>query len=525
MLTQIRHIQKGTLIVVTILIVIAFAFLYSDFDFVRGTVGKQNCVVKVYDRCYRQKEAQKLASHYDVAFRLGMYDFATVLFGENRLDQDRTDFILSLVILRTEAAKLGIEPTAEEIKAEIPKLPIFQQPWVTAEIVENNILGPNGFTDGDLAQLVKDYLAFQKLRELIGSGVEPISSETDRLYTRANQLYTASLIRFDRDSVIGKTSVDDAEVKEYYEENKGTLLSEPKRSFDFVKFIPNSLPEDATNEQRAKANLAFANAVNRAYSDLADDGANFVEVAKQYEGKKADFSLEVGVFEPFPMQSPPEALKEDQAMLETLFSDALQIDDVTVPVGTEDGGYYVFHYSKLIEPEQLTLEQAKPAIVTALTAKKSNRAVNDAANEARAKLTEALDAGKKSFADAVKAAGVEAESMPPFSRAEPPADTEYASLIVQAAQETDPKRVSTVVELPEGRGFLLLYLDKIEIYEDEDEESAKRMVAASTEAGIKRSLFSAWFNQRRQESNAERSVVRPTLPYPEPEDSGEGSES
>ena len=33
MLTQIRHIQKGTLIIVTIIIVISFAFLYSDFDF------------------------------------------------------------------------------------------------------------------------------------------------------------------------------------------------------------------------------------------------------------------------------------------------------------------------------------------------------------------------------------------------------------------------------------------------------------------------------------------------------------
>ena len=39
MLTQIRHIQKGTLIVVTILIVIAFAFLYSDYDMGQGRLG------------------------------------------------------------------------------------------------------------------------------------------------------------------------------------------------------------------------------------------------------------------------------------------------------------------------------------------------------------------------------------------------------------------------------------------------------------------------------------------------------
>ena len=94
-----------------------------------------------------------------------------------------------------------------------------------------------------------------------------------------------------------------------------------------------------------------------------------------------------------------------------------------------------------------------------------------------------------------------------------------------AAQETDPNRVSNVVELPEGRGFLLLFVDKIQIYEDEEEESAKRMVAASTEAGIKRSLFSSWFNQRRMESNAERSMVRPTLPDSEESESGDSEES
>jgi len=186
MLTQIRHIQKGTLIVVTVLIVISFAFLYSDFDFVRGTVGRQDCIVKVYNRCYRQKEAEKLASHFDVALELGMYDFAMVLFGENRQDRDPTDFMMSLVILRKEAEKMGIQPTATEIKEAIPQLPLFQQPWVNAAYVQNNILGPNGFSEGDLANLVKDYLSFQKLRSLIGAGLEAVPSETARLYTKSN---------------------------------------------------------------------------------------------------------------------------------------------------------------------------------------------------------------------------------------------------------------------------------------------------------------------------------------------------
>ncbi|MBP6603804.1 MAG: SurA N-terminal domain-containing protein, partial [Verrucomicrobiales bacterium] len=289
MLTQIRHIQKGTLIAVTIIIVISFAFLYSDFDFVSGAVGKQDCVVKVYDRCYRQKEAQKLASHFDVALELGMYDFAMVLFGEKRQDRDPTDFIMSLVILRKEAEKMGIVPTATEIKEAIPQLPIFQQPWVNAAYIQNNVLGPNGFSDGDLANLVKDYLSFQKLRSLIGAGLEAIPSETARLYTKENQRYTGSVVRFNRSDYTAATKISEEEVKKYFEENKGKLNSEPKRGFDYVKFTPKAQPESATNEQKAKANLGFANAVNRAYADLAEEVAHFTDVAKQYVGDKAEF--------------------------------------------------------------------------------------------------------------------------------------------------------------------------------------------------------------------------------------------
>ncbi len=503
MLTQIRHIQKGTLIVVTIIIVIAFAFLYSDFDFVKGSVGKQNCVVKVYNRCYRQKEAQKLGSNFDVALRLGMYDFATVLFGENRQDRDPTDFIMSLVILRTEAEKMGIEPTPEEIKEAIPKLPVFQQPFVNADFVKNNILGPNGFSEGDLAQLVKDYLSFQKLRDLIGAGVAAVPSETDRLYIRGNQRYSASVIKFDRKEIVESLKISDEDVKAYYEENKDSLKSNAKRGFDYVHFIPNVQPEGATNEQKAKAELNFANAVNRAYSDLAQDDADFKAVAKQYAGKKADFVLELKEVAPFSPASPPKFAEGDDAMLRVLFSNALPMEAVTVPISSQDGGYYVFHYTKEIEPQPLTLEQATPAIREKLLAQKSNTAVNEAANAALASIRESIAAGK-SFADAVAKAGVKAEPLPNFSEAEPPAGVEDSALILEAVEGLGEKELSRVIDRPGGAGVLLVYVDKLELYKDEEEAAAKTSIAASSSNQLDRTLFSAWFNQRRAESGSER---------------------
>ncbi|MAS93474.1 MAG: hypothetical protein CMO55_09805 [Verrucomicrobiales bacterium] len=501
MLTQIRHIQKGTLIVVTIIIVIAFAFLYSDYD--SSAVGGQDCRVKVYDRCYREKEANKLATSYQVAIDLGMYDFATVLFGPGRMDDDPTDFMMSLVVLRHEAEKLGISPSATEIKEAIPKLPIFQQPWVTAEIVQNNILGPNGFTEADLAQLVKDYLSYQKLRELVSAGVEAVPSESVRRYTKRNQRYTGSVIRFNRNDFDGDVKVTDEEIKTYYEENKDTLLSDERRGFEYVKFTPKELKEDATNEQTAKADLQFANAVNRAYSDLAEDGANFVEVAKSYSGENAEFTLETGTFEPFSSADPPEEIAGNSEILTNLFSSTTREDEVTVPFQTEDKGYFVFHLSEVVAPEPLTLEQAKEAIKTALTAKKSNSQVSDAANAALAKIKEAMDSGK-SFGEAAKAAGAKPEALPAFSEADPPAGIPDSSLILSAVEGLGPKEVSGVVERPNGEGYAIVYVDKIEIWEDEGKEGRLGALSGSIKSRLDRQMFAAWFNQRRQESGAVR---------------------
>lgn len=505
MLSQIRRIQKGLLIVVTILIVIAFAFLYSEFDFVQGTLGRQQCAVKVYDRCYRAKEFRKLATNYEVAIRLGMGDFASVLFGENRRDSDVTDFVMSLIILRTEADRLGIHPSDDEVREATPNLPVFQQPWVDAAYVQNNILGPSGFTDGDLAQLVRDYLAFQKLRELIGSGAVGIPSEAERIYTRRNQVYTASVAYFDREDFIDGIEISDEDVAEYFERNREDLNSSAKRGFDYVVFAPKPLPEDATNEQAAIASRDFLNSVNRAYAGLADQDTDFLEAARRIEGEQEHFSATVGSLEPFGTDAPSEMVDGDPTALGEMFNEAMPLGGVTIPVPTEDEGYMVFHYREYRDPEPLSLEEATPAIREALLAQRSNREVNDAASEARAAIQEALDAGR-SLDEAAEAAGVEFVSLPTYSAMEPPAETPNPSLIVSNSFELGENELSSVVERPDGLGFLLLHVEGIEIYENEDREADLDSIAASVGFDLKRTLFTAWLNRRRFESGAERPV-------------------
>ena len=190
-------------------------------------------------------------------------------------------------------------------------------------------------------------------------------------------------------------------------------------------------------------------------------------------------------------------------MLRVLFSNALPMKAVTVPITAQDGGYYVFHYTELIEPQPLTLEQASPAIKEKLLAQKSNTAVNEAANAALASIRESITAGK-SFADAVAKAGVKAESIPNFSEAEPPAGTEDSALILEAVEGLGEKELSRVIDRPGAAGVLLVYVDKLELYKDDEEAAAKTSIAASSSNQLDRTLFSAWFNQRRAESGSER---------------------
>ncbi len=466
-------------------------------------VGGVDCVVKVDGKCYRQKEAQKLATNYDIAMRLGMYDFAIDLFNTRRKDRDPTDFIISLITLRNAAEELGIEPTPEEIKQAIPTLPVFQQPFVTKEYLENNLLGPNGFTDSDLAQLVKDYLSYQKLRELVGSGVQTVPSEVDKFYVQQNQRFDASAIHFNREDFVGKVNLTEEDVKKYYEDNKESLLSEEKRAFNFVKFIPKKLADDATQEAKANAKLDFANAMNRIYADLAEEGTDFVAGANRAKEDNKDFGIEVGQFAAFAPDAAPEAIGKDPAQLGSLFSKALIPGAVTVPFSQEDGSYYVYNLKEVVAPKPLELKDARKQIETVLKNQKSNQLVNDAALAARGKLVEALEGGKK-IAAAAKEAGVELVSIPNFSESEPPAGVDDSSLIIGAVSGLEANQVSDVVTKPGGKGYLLAHVERLQLYKNDDIETEKRAISASRNNEVKRTLFTSWLNQKRREADGQR---------------------
>lgn len=507
--------NKTFVLVVIVALFGGLAYFSADYDS-RGAQGSK-CVIKVYGKCYRQQDVDRLSQYFWVARELFLVEFAMSLFGEDRLDLDTTDFVTNLLVLRKEAERLEIEPTTEEAKEAIRNAPIFSmQTWINDDVLENRVLAPRGLTKADLVQLGKDYVAWRQINDLLAAGSQPVPVEIEKAYIRDNQQFTTSRIEFLRDTFAEKVEITDAQISEYFEENKDDLLSEEKRSLTQVTFVPPAETEEMTAEQKAEQRLAFNNRVNEIYANAAEDETQFLErINAANEGKETPVEIKVEEIAPFAAVSAPESLAEQTEILGDLFSPARDTEpgrSVTIPYPQEDGGYVMFQITEVIPPAPLKLEEASEQIKTALTARESNRQVNEAATAARAKMLESLEAGK-SAADAAKAAGTELIAMEPFSRNQPPANLDGASQLVEAAIRTPLGSVSEVLPMTLGKGYHFLFVEKSELVESEDEASRKESLRFMAESDYRRRLYQSWFLEKLRESGASRKG--PATPQPE----------
>src|SRR5438045_2735553 len=121
MMTLLRRHRQWLMIVIAIL-AIPFVFYFvqkPDYGAMRS-----DQFARVYDRNISMVEAQQNARLFDLAHALGMSDFLQSLTaGANNQNQVYVQFILKSLILRHEAARLGIRPSPSEIATRFRDLP------------------------------------------------------------------------------------------------------------------------------------------------------------------------------------------------------------------------------------------------------------------------------------------------------------------------------------------------------------------------------------------------------------------
>jgi hypothetical protein len=511
MLSTIRHFQRGIMIAIAIVVVIAFTFFGNPGD--PSQASNEN-VLNINGDPISSKEALRLRSAFSILYSLGMSDFAQFLYGDQRLDRDYTDFAVNLTLFREEAKKLGVVATPEQIKDAKRNLIMYQIGAMTDDRLKSEVLSPVGYSLADLYDLLGDYVAYQQIRSLLESGVEPLDAEIEDAYNRQFATIHGSLVKIDRTKLeeAAEAAITDEQIAAHFEkENKaaqdeaasvasgqGSPLEEAElkkiakyntkrmRAVDLVRFPRPELPEDATAEARAEADSAYTNRVDTLTDEFAIDGKNFAEVAKKNE-------LVFEALEPFAPSDPPESIKEDYTILQRIFSNTLnEIRPVSDPFPLADETYIILRLREDIEPRPLTLEEAREDIIAELKEQGLQTRINEAVAEARSKITEALEAGK-SIAEAAKAAGLEVEALPPFSNEDPPKDLDAAGMIAGIAAQLNPGELGAN-PFPFGENqSALVYVEKKELVKSPDEQTRRDTIRTQLIAGQTNRLMKAWF--------------------------------
>jgi peptidyl-prolyl cis-trans isomerase D len=237
-----------------------------------------------------------------------------------------------------------------------------------------------------------------------------------------------------------KVSVDDAQIKAYYEEQKTKtperFLQAEQRRVRHILLSVNDPKDDAAVKAKAEGILKRAQA-----------GEDFAKLAKEFS------------------QDPGSAAQggdlgwSERKVFVGPFADAafgMKVDEIRGPVKTQFG-YHILKLDGIQPPAEKTFEQAKAELETEYKRSEAERLFNNAQDQlADAALQNATDI------DVVaKKAGLTVQDVPDFSRSDGGGALGKVQAVIDAAfnQDVLDGRLSSIVEVEKGRGVVLRATD------------------------------------------------------------------
>jgi len=472
------------MIFVTVLIIIAFTWLYNNTQMDKIGTGH---VATIYGREVTFAQTQRVGRKFDLCQDLGLMDLLRSL--AIRQQDAKENFIWNSLVLKHESGKLAIDPTADEVVAAIQAMPVFQTNGAYDSSKYNMIsqiaLAPRGFTADDMEDLIRDDLRLKKIKALLGATVAPSESELRDAFAQASQKTEASVVRLKLDDFLAAVQVSDEDVKKLYEERKAALKTDEQRKVKYVAFVLPTTDTPLEPKARAEALGKLARQAEDFSVAMTDKDAKLEEVAAKVGAKveeTADFSR----------LAPPAELGGSPEAAMNAFK--LTKDQPNGDVISTDRGYYVIQLAAVTVPRPLTFEEAQERLTADLKNERSMEALNLKATEIRNKIDADIKAGK-SFADAATAAGAKPEKFPAFSRMEPQMEPENSGEIMTVASDLNVGQLSTATPTP--KGSVIVYLESRLPIDEEKYKAEKARVADNMSSFQKNVLFSEWLKLRR----------------------------
>ena len=505
MMKLLRKHRHWLMIVIAIL-AIPFVFYFvqrPDYGAMRS-----DQFARVYDRSVSMLEAQQTVRLFNLAQALGMSDFVqslTVGSGQNQ-NQAYVQFILNLLVLRHEAARLGIRPDSSQIADVVRRLPAFQgesgfDMKKFSDFVQN-ALAPNGLAEEHIEQLVRDELCLNQIRQLLAAGVSVPQAEINADYERAYDKLYVSVIRLRPADFAKGITVSNEDVQKYYEAHRAELKTDEKRKVEFVSLALTDEQKKLAGKERIEALQELSDRANDFTQALLEKDADFKHVA-------AKFQLPVRTTGEFMATAPDPQLKVDAQLGAAALKLSMQ-EPNSDPIQVADG-FYVLHLAGIVEARPLTIEEAKPKIVEAVKSSRARELMSTKGAEIVQQLREATKSPAGAGIEAaIQKAGVNVEKVPPFSlldetteaqAKEPTKGPPDLTAIKDAVAYLNPGQISDF--FPSGDSGLIAVLEKREPLAEANDREKKAAFEKRLLNNKLRIVFYEWLRDRQRAANVQ----------------------
>jgi peptidyl-prolyl cis-trans isomerase D len=490
MITILRKNQRVLMLVVAVLTIVAFIWLYNPAD--TRKLGA-TAMATIYGRKLTQADLEREVKNFQLALALGQFGFLEDLGGMAQ-DENRAldEFIWNRLVMRQEAKELGVEPTDSQVASHIKAASVFQSNGQFDPVKYKTFLleqlGPRGFTELQLEDVIRDALRVERIKTIVSAPVavsEAEVSEAARIFEKVN----AQAVRFSLQGFGKSADVTDEEVKSFYQQNGPALIMPETRSVQYVKFAPPVSEKPLEGREKVEALQKVADAAS-AFSEQASSSS--FEKAAAASGQKIetspDFDRSGATPSPGNESQTPEADLKNLAPSAFLLAEKRPVSDVI-----ESGdAFFVLKLVRVNPQRPLTIEEARPIAVRQLGARKAEALLREKAEAALAKIREAMSAGK-SFSDAAAAAGLQVQSfsdLVPASGTLSPEELEVAPATVLM----QPGQLSAMIPSSDG-GFAVYLNARAPI--DEATLAKKPELASRLLERKRRVLFMTWLSWAR----------------------------
>ena len=471
---------------------------------------RSNIFGKLYGRPVSNIEIERGARMFDLARDLGMINFLQDLVGSARTEPEaKEQFALNILILRHESNTLGVRPIPAEVASAVSNLRAFRGASGFDINKYNdavkNYLGPRGFSEAQIEELVADQVCLDRIKQLLGTGVSVSEAESKTSFEQLYGKLEVDVIRFNKNEVANEVKISDDDIQRYYEAHKDELKSEEKRKVQFVVLGLSPEQKKLAGKERVDALQKLADKANDVSQALAEKGADFGAVAIK-------FQLSINNTSEFTQAAPDPQLKQDPQLADAAFQ-LSPAESTSEPIQVADG-FYILHLANVTPTKPLTLEEAKPKIVEALKTTRERELLRARAAKAAHDLREALKSGDM-VGSAAQKLNLKLEKIPPFTladdlEAKPPATppkNEPADLppIKQAVADLKPKEVTE--PLPAANGVMIAVVEKRDPPDPAHAVANRASLDERVLRGKRTIIFYEWLRERRRIAGIEASVA------------------